>query len=276
VPPDGRQPDTSVTLATNDGRVLGGYIRGDEIQFVSTSVNPSNGASGIYHGIISNVSTTPTVAGHIYSIDTLDFGYPNISYTGNAGGVNQSIISFNYSGPNRYPGYGAVFFDGTDYSDMLSVKDGSGSIKMLPGTEQRWGDYSGSQPCWNAIGVVWVEGIFGRSNHIYGDYIARLKSPLATAVNEPHTPLTSAGKLFPIPAWELVTYEFSVQQEQVFSFIIFDTRGRAVVKLTDAYCQEGRNLINFNVSSLPNGTYFLKAVGGKGETIPVHTIVVSH
>src|SRR6202012_4156792 len=88
VPPDGRQPDTSVTLMTNDARILGGYMEGNEIQFVSTTVNTTSGGSAIYHGIISNYDTNPTVQANVFAIDTLDFGYPNISYAGNQGGNN--------------------------------------------------------------------------------------------------------------------------------------------------------------------------------------------
>ncbi len=93
--------------------------------------------------------------------DTLDFGYPNISYASNPFGPNQSIISFDYSGAHTYPAYGAILFDGSNYSDMLTIMSGDSTINMLAQKEQRWGDYSGSQPDWNVPGAVWVEGIFG-------------------------------------------------------------------------------------------------------------------
>jgi hypothetical protein len=272
VPPDGRQPDTSVTLATNDGRVLGGFMKGDQIQFVSTSVNPLNGASGVYHGIINNVSGSPALTGKLFSIDTLDFGYPNISYAGNFGGSNQSIISFEHSGPNKYPGYGAVFFDGTDFSDMLTIKTGDSSIKVMPGKQQRWGDYSGSQPEWNAIGVVWVDGIFGRKNKNYGNYMAQLVSPNFTGVPTV-APKISETRLYPVPAMQYVKLEFSLEKAQGYSFYIYDVAGKVVDKILDRYCSEGRNIIQFNTAALPSGTYFLRAAGEDGTTIPVKSFV---
>ena len=272
VPPDGRMPDTSLTLATNDGRVLGGFIKGSELQFVSTSVNTATGASALYHGIISNFNTTPTLQGTIWGIDTLDMGYPNISYAGNNGGGNQSIISFDYSGPNTYPGFGAIFFDGAAYSPMVTIKGGDSCISQLAQKEQRWGDYSGSQPDWNTIGAVWVEGIYGRRDKKYGNYMAELKSPYFNSVPA----ISSAppvSSLYPNPAWQYVTFEFSVAQEQLFTFTIYDTRGRVVDKLTTAWCHIGNNAIQFNIGPLSPGTYLLQASGNNGEVIPVHTFV---
>ena len=272
VPPDGRQPDTSVTLATNDGRVLGGFITANQIQFVSTTVVPATGASGIYHGIISNYSTAPVLQGQIFTIDTLDMGYPNISYAGNVSGSNEAIISFDYSGPATYPSYGAIFYDGSTYSDMTNIKSGDSSIKILSGKEQRWGDYSGSQPQWNALGVVWVEGIYGRKDHTYGNYLAQLASPTFTGVPVVRRPAATSN-LYPNPAIELVSLEFNVDQEQLFSFVIYDAQGRIVDKLLDKFCTEGKNVIQFNVAPLLQGTYFVKATGDKGENIAAHTFV---
>jgi hypothetical protein len=274
VPPNGRQPDTSKSLATNDGRVLGGFVKDDEIHFVSTSVNAANGASSVYHGIISNYKTSPTVFARLVSIDTLDFGYPNISYAGTVDGVNQAIITYEFSGPRTFPGYGSVFFDGSGYSDMLVIKSGANSINRLSGKEQRWGDYSGSHTDWNAIGAVWVEGIFGRSDAKYGNYMARLASPFyENAVQDAGSIKAQASKLFPDPASSFVNFEFNVAHPQSFSFVIYDATGKVVDKVLYAYCKKGRNMIQFNIAPLPSGSYFLKALGAEGENIPVHKLI---
>jgi len=272
VPPDARQPDTSLTLATNDGRVLGGFIRGSEMQFVSTTINPANGASAIYFGIISNFATSPVLTGQIFSVDSLDFGYPNISYAGNSGGNNQSIISFDYSGPNTYPGFGAIFYDGSNLSDIAIIRSGDTTISQLLQKEQRWGDYSGSQPDWTSTGTVWVEGIFGKKKRQYGNYMAKLISPYYDAVPIVTKP-SQFSKIYPNPGWELVSYEFNVATEQSFSFMIYDMQGRVVDNLVNQYCKEGKNILQFNIAPLAPGTYFLKATGTNGEPIPVHTFV---
>ena len=272
VPPDARQPDTAHTLATNDNRVLGGFIAGSEIQFVCTSVAPTSGASAVYHGVISNFATTPALTGRIFTIDTLDLGYPNISYAGNYAGVNQSILTFNYSGPRTFPGFGCIFFDGTNYSDLVNIHSGDSSISILTGTEQRWGDYSGTQPQWGAPGVVWAEGIYGLASHQYGNYMAQLISPYFTGV-KPLTTTAKPSNLYPNPAFQYVSFEFSISQPQSVEFAICDAMGRVVDRLPVSYCQEGRNVLQFNIASLASGTYFLKGVGAQGDKIETRTFL---
>ncbi len=269
-PPDARMPDTAHVLATNDGRILGGYIKGDEIQFVSESLNPANGASAVYHGIISNFSTAPVMHAQLFSIDTLDFGYPNISY---GGGPGESIISFEYSGPHTFPGYGAIIYDGTNYSDMTIIRKGDSSIYAYANHEQRWGDYSGSQPDFGTPGAVWVDGIYGRKDRNYGSMVARLYNPNNTAVPVIKKSQVPDSKIYPNPTFNYVSFEFNVSKQQVFSFIIYDMQGRVVDKMMDKYCQDGKNVINFNMAPLAPGTYLLKAIGANGESIAIHTFV---
>ncbi len=267
VPPDARQPDTSLTLATNDGRVLGGFITANQIQFVCESIDTSTGSSAIYHGIINNYATTPTVTGHLYTVDSLDFGYPNISYTGNIGAGNQAIISFDYSGPHSNPGLGAIYFDGSNYSPITYIRRGDSTINQLTGQEQRWGDYSGSQPVWNNIGRVWVEGIYGRHNLHYGNYTALLANPYLADAPEVEEAPRPASKLYPNPAVQYVQFEFEVPTEQTVKFLISDLSGHAVDVLPDHLCSKGRNNIDFNIASLAHGNYLLTMRGTNGDVL---------
>lgn len=278
VPPDGLQPDTSAVLMTNDDRILGGFAEGNEIQFVSASVDTANGASAVYHGIISNYTTTPTLTGHMFSIDSLDFGFPNLSFAGNKytigqSGSNPSIISFNFTGAKTFPGMGALFFDGSNYSNMLIVKTGNKSIKQLTGKEQRWGDYSGSQPQWNDMESVWIEGIFGHIDGNYGNYMARLLSPNYTGVPQTAAAPVQQSVLYPNPSWQFVQLKFEIEEEQMVNFVIYNTQGRMVDKLLSHFCQEGTNTVQFNVAPLPVGTYFLKATDAKGKVLSTHSFV---
>ncbi len=274
VPPNGRQPDTAYTLATNDGRVLGGFIKDNQIQFVSTSLDPANGSSAIYHGIINNFTTTPLMTGNLVSIDTLDFGYPNISYAGTIGSNIQSIITFDYTGPRTYPGYGAVYYDGSGYSDMLNIKSGDTSIGISwVGHVQRWGDYSGSQPDWTTLGSVWCEGIYGRKSQQYGNFIARLSSPYRVATPVVTRQPKPVSTIYPNPGFEYVSFDFNVTTEQYFSFYIYDAQGKMADKVLDNNCTAGKNIIRFNIASLTPGVYLLKAVGNKGEQIEVHSFI---
>ncbi len=268
VPPDARQPDTSLTLATNDGRILGAIIKNDRIQFVSATSNPGTGNSALYHGFITNIGSAPAFHGEVFSFDTLDIGYPNISYVGNGLGTDQTIISFEYSGLHTYPGLGAILYDGTGYSDMTVIRKGDSTIRYLAQKEQRWGDYTASQPDWSLNGAVWVCGNFGRHDRKYGNYMAQLISPYHTGVNNLPNRKSAPVKLYPNPAGQNLSYEFTVTKDQVFSFFIYDLQGRLVDKLIDNFCTEGINIIRFNTGALPQGTYVLKGTGSLGETVP--------
>lgn len=267
VPPNGRQPDTSVVLATNDGRILGAYAIYDEIQFVSTSVHPGNGNAAIFHGKIHNYKTSPAITyADFYTIDTLDFGYPNISFVGNPWGLNQSIISFNYTGPNTYPGTGAIMFDGADYSGMTIVKTGDSSISILGGKDQRWGDYMGSQVDYTSLGAVWVEGIYGNASRRYGNYIARLNSP-ALSVKNTKTEEKVQAKVYPNPVVQNMIFEFTLSQESKVSFNVYDVSGKLVDVMSIQWCESGKNLVRFNAGKLASGTYILKATSDNGDVV---------
>ncbi len=269
VPPDGRQPDTSVTLATNDGRVLGAYIDGDEIQFVSTTVSPGSGSAGIFHGIIKDFATSPVFKHtQILSVDTMDFGYPNITYAGNPWGLRQSLISFNYTGPNINPGMGAMMFDGVGYSPITLVKTGTGSIKRLTSKQQRWGDYMGSQVDWNNIGTVWIEGIYGRSDNDYGNWMAKLNSPLLS-INKKQT--FTESKIYPNPSVQLMYFEFTLSEQTNLVFAIYDMQGKMVDKVLEQTCKKGANRLQINIASLPAGNYTIQANAADGKAAMVQT-----
>ena len=272
VPPNGTQPDTSLTLATNDARVLGAYIEGDEIQFTSTSVHPVSGASAVYHGRIANVSTNPTVQATMFGIDTLDFGYPNLSFSGTHNGAKSSIISFNYTGLNKYPGLGAIYFDGTQFSEMVDIKTGDSSINQIEGKEQRWGDYMGSQPDWAALGSVWVLGIYGRANKDYGNYMAKLVSPNPNSISGPAAPAPKST-LYPNPAFQYVKLEFELEKEADLLFSLYDLQGRKIDQVLEQHCKAGKNRIQLNVASLAPGNYFLRAQSPSGKEVMARQFV---
>lgn len=266
VPPNGRQPDTSAVLATNDGRVLGAYANAEEIQFVSTSIDTSTGSSAVFHGKISNYRTNPAVSHvHFITVDTLDFGYPNISFVGNGWGLNQSIITFNYTGPYDNPGLAAVLYDAKDYSDIVRIKTGEGSIKRLTGKEQRWGDYTGSQVDFNAYGSVWIVGIYGRADNQYGNWIAKLNSPVLGVKEE--LVAKDKGTVYPNPVNTYLSYSFTLAAEMPMYFTIYDIQGRKVHELIAKKCKKGVNVIQFNTASLPAGTYILKGVSAEGKDV---------
>lgn len=268
VPPNGRQPKTTTQLATNDGRILGAYAQDNEIHFVSTTVHPGNGNASVFHGIIANYTATPRIDyANYYTIDSLDLGYPNIAYAGNGKSGPQSFISFNYTGPNTWPGLGITLYDNKHYADIVNLKSGDSSISVLSGTTQRWGDYMGLQPDYSEPGKAWILGIFGRKDRNYGNWMAKVSSPLAQV---------KASKdvlIFPNPSASFMQLEFTLDKEQVVSFVIYNTAGQVVDKILEQKCDVGRNRIVFNTSALAGGIYYLKSIGAEGKVIETQRFI---
>ncbi|MBU1718200.1 MAG: hypothetical protein KKA07_03915, partial [Bacteroidetes bacterium] len=153
MPPVARQTGIH-TLETNDARMLGAFIENSNIQFVFNCVDTTTGFAGFYHGVISDVGGANTVSGNIISDTLLDFGYPNIAYCGDGAGDNRSVITFNHSGTAEYPGFSAMYYNGSGvFSKYTMIARGNTYINVLSGAYERWGDYSGIQRKYNETGI---------------------------------------------------------------------------------------------------------------------------
>ncbi|MCI5055084.1 MAG: T9SS type A sorting domain-containing protein, partial [Flavobacteriales bacterium] len=193
MPPNGRQADTDTTdastgLQTNDARWLGGFILEDRIQFVGNSINHDNGNASIYHGIIENVyQDKPVFKGHIISDPILDFGYPNIVFTGNKKCEQQAIIAFNHTSMNDFPGTSTVYFSNEGrYSMVTRMKSGQGIIDNPPlenDPYERWGDYFGLQRVYDNPGEVWSSGMWGLTSKRSATWISQIQSPDTHEIN---------------------------------------------------------------------------------------------
>jgi len=263
---DGRQKDTAYTLATNDARILGAFKEGDEIQFVNTSINPSNGAASIYHGTIQQVSSNPSIQAQLLSIDSLDMAYPNISYFGVNNGNIVSVINCNYSGPRTFAGMHALISKAGQYSDWTNIKKGDSNIVVLSAKQQRWGDYTGSQIDWNFPGNAWVIGIFGNAKRGYGNYMARLSSPYNVGI-----PPLVANKInaisYPNPCYQFTAIDFTLAASAVLNFDMYNSNGQLVGHLLTQFCEEGVNRLQFNIGYLSAGMYHLIATNTTGAPL---------
>jgi hypothetical protein len=278
VPPQARQ-DNSHIFDTNDGRVLGSYYEDGEIQFVSNTIDPATGFCGIYHGIITELDGAKNIHGHIIGDDTLDFGYPNISYTGKFEGDNQSIITFDHTAPTVYAGMSAVFYNWGDYSSTINIKTGDTYVNILSGTYERWGDYTGSQRKYNEPGVVWVSGNFGkfidgfpyvqRNN---ATWIAELKSTVEPNVSNAGIVINNQSAVYPNPMQDYFSTEFELPASGTIQFRIYDMHGNLVKYLLNAKAREGKNRFTFSTQELASGNYLLDIILN-GEHFDTKSIV---
>lgn len=183
MPPNARQFDTDTTdptngLQTNDARVLGAIQFDDEIQFVGNTVDPVTGNAAIYHGHIYDYENEKIATLHIIKDSIKDFGYPNIAWSGNEKCDRETIIAFNHSYFDIFPGNSTIHYtnEGT-YSSIKVIEDGLNYVNRLQGGYERWGDYYGLQRLYYAPGKVASFGYYPLINNSNSGLFAILESP---------------------------------------------------------------------------------------------------
>jgi hypothetical protein len=227
---------------------------------VQSCTDPSTGTSAIYHGVIDDVSTSPAITTRIYSNPDLNYGYPNISWSGLSDGDYQSIISFNHSSVSEFAGFSAFHVNaGLEASDRIEIKQGLSWVNVMTDTLERWGDYSGSQRLYSEPGTVWAVGSFGNQNNGHGTWIAELKSPdIQTGVASIEIDVLSTT-VFPNPFAEMIDIEFELAESQILKLELLDLEGKLVKVLLEDKIKAGKNRISFNGSFLSPGTYLMNA-----------------
>ena len=259
-PPNVRMPGNKF-LATNDARVLGAFYENGILQFVGNTIDTSNGYGTIYHGFMMGLDTCTTAKLKLIQNDTLQFGYPNISYCGTNSGSMQAIINCNYANQSINPGFCAFFFEKEGaYSDVQVIRKGDSYIAVLFGSLQRWGDYSGSQPAYGEPGKVWVSGTYGKTNpgqRIYGTWVAQLQS---TVKDAPVFPAPSDGAYaYPNPASDdYFSLVFAMENPGKIHVDLIDLSGRTLSLVKDYFVKEGNNKLSFSTALLRNGAYIIR------------------
>lgn len=276
--PDGIQASNQF-LQTNDSRVLGGYVENNELHFVMNTLNPDTNRAAIYHGVVSNLSTTKNFTGNILGVENLDFAYPNIAYSGKYPGDNEAIITFNHTSVDTAAGFSAVFYNGSnnEYSQRITLKQGDSFVSILNGPNERWGDYSGSQRKYNNPGEIWTAGFFGTRRTYPGSptprrvnwsYIAALQSP-DTTINPSYvaTQKPINYKTFPNPSDNYFTTEFDLLATTTVEITLTNIEGKIIKTIYRDIAQKGKNQFSFSAQPLPTGIYFLNINGKDGLKI---------
>ena len=283
-PVDGRQTNTLQTLATNDCRTLGAFYENGIIQYVHNTNHPINNTPTVYYGTITNpTSINPTATGYIIQNDTMDFAYPNISYAGNSATDNTSIISFDHSSPKVFAGCSAFSADAAgNFSPILRIKNGTTYVNLISATQERWGDYSGSQRMYNSPGKVWMSGYYGYSYsgsypYAHRAWIAELSLyPTIIAgvkTNQENTTAKSEAIVFPNPAKDFFSVDLNLAQPEYLSFELYDQQGKLIAVMLRDWVKVTQNTFSFSTQSLATGVYFLKIKGNYSTTISKKVVV---
>jgi hypothetical protein len=282
VPPDGKQKNNHFLL-TNDARVLSGFMENDKVHFVMNCVNPDTLRAAIYHGLIENVSGNKTISGNIIGSEMLDYGYPNISYSGKYSGDEEAIISFNHTSVDSLAGVSAVFYNGTflEYSERITLKEGESFVNVLSGANERWGDYSGSQRKYNEPGKVWVSGFFGSRRQLGGPVFSNANYTWISSFKSPDTAsvagISQKGnslkmKTYPNPTVNIFSTEFELSEDVIITISLINAEGKTVKTLFRDYAKKGLNKFSFSIAPLSDGLYKL-IIDSEGKIISSNTIL---
>lgn len=277
--PYGIQPNNQL-LQTNDSRVLGGYLENNTIQFVMNSINPDSVRSAIYHGKVSNVSGSKTFSGNIIGVNDLDFGYPNISYTGKYSGDDEAIITFNHTSADSAAGVSAIFYNGNTnkYSERVTLKSGDSFVNVFSNTaNERWGDYTGSQRKYNEPGKVWISGFFGTRRMLPGSLTQRrINWSWVSALESADTTTTSSVptinksfniKTYPNPTASFITVEFDLDMATTVEATLYSAEGKKLKTLYKDFTKKGNNVFSFSTQPLTKGIYFIEISGGNQSLV---------
>jgi hypothetical protein len=249
---------------TNDARILDGYYENGTIYFVGNTINFDNNQASVYHGKLS-VSNPGTIKLTILKDTnvTLEFGYPSIAYTGSTLSPDESIILFDHTSATVFPGVSCIFYKNGEYSNIFRLKAGNSHIIIQPGRIQRWGDYTGLQRKYNANGIVWGSGYFGKFDtsqtmrRVNATWIASIKSPTYKSIDDKESINNNNLKTFPNPVKQDFTLEFESKNTTVFEFLLYDQSGKQVKLLLKNLVYAGKNVFAFNSELLMPGFYYL-------------------
>ncbi len=266
VPPSSFQPTEGFKLQTNDTRVLSAALHEGQIQYVQSTLVPGTISSGIYHGTVSDVATTPTVRGRIISSSTQDFAYPSIAFAGETDRENSMMMTFSHVGEDDFPGTSAVFYNFKDglydnYSPVVMIKEGDSVINsFLADSIERWGDYTDIQPQYNDRGAVWLCGSYGDADRRNNVWIAKVRANNA---------LLSVEEVFvyPNPSDNFIKVSTVFDRNELVTVSLTDLNGKTVKSTTDQRVETGKIEFLVDVSGIGAGYYVLTVSSASGETL---------
>ena len=260
VPPYAVQ--TKDSLDTNDARILDAFELDGTIQWVSNTMDFNSGRSGVFHGVLHLPQLQDVATGHIIAHPTDYLGYPGLAWTGTDPSQQDAIIVVSHCSPTRHPGGSAFYSDGLgQYSDLISIKEGTRSVDMLTGTVERWGDYVGIQRLYHQPGSVWISCSYGRQGNVNEAWIAKLARNEENVATHEISNEAASLKTYPNPSDDYVTIEIDNPEGKKITVQLFDASGHPVETLYDgAPNYSGKAKLSFAMHSLPAGQYLVQVM----------------
>ncbi|MBK9734556.1 MAG: PKD domain-containing protein [Saprospiraceae bacterium] len=172
--PDGRQLNTTNVLNTFDSRIWSTLYK-DGIIHIGSHVMALNGDVGLFYGRI-NIAALKIDA-DILTIPGRDYGFPSFSAFNKKESDEEILVNYLVSGPDILPGQQQRVCSGTgenfDWSNPVTLKEGTSFVDVLPDNNERWGDYTTScRRFFNDRIENWVTGCFGEQKS-YGTWLGQ-------------------------------------------------------------------------------------------------------
>jgi hypothetical protein len=254
-------PQTLDSLDTNDARVLDAFESNGTIQWVNNTMDFYTGRSAVFHGWLDIDDPFQTATGNIIAHPTDYLGYPGLAWTGSQPGERDAIIVMSHSSAIRHPGGSAVYSDGLgEYSEFVTVIEGTRSVNMLSSQIERWGDYVGIQRLYHQPGSVWVSMSYGRQGNVNEAWIAKLaRHDESTSTKDDNARIKMSA--YPNPSDDYVSIDIDNPEAKQFEVILYDLSGHLIKTLYDGPANHpGKANISFSLHSLPAGQYLVKVI----------------
>jgi hypothetical protein len=270
MPVDADQLNSLDKLIVNDARILGAFLHNDAIQFVSTTLDTASGYDGIYHGVISQVSTAPAITVSVFTVPNMDVAYPNIAYAGTSPADNRSLFSFLFASATSFMGTAAAVWDGSSFSTHTVLRTGTTPCNVLIGDE-RWGDYTGCQTRYNQPGYVWINGSYTIFGGVTRTWVGEYTVTTAAGIDDPVA--ENKALVYPNPVQDFTTVKFNSPSAGRITVRIFDTAGKMIHQLFFGSVIGGDNEIRFKTDALASGVYFVVIADLDGKEIAREKVI---
>lgn len=261
-------------LMTNDARVLAAVYENDYIHFGSNTVNPTYLNAAVYLGTIQNISSaTPVVQADIKSTATMEYGYPSMTYVGGGGNDHRVLYTFSHCITDSFPGTSVLYRDaGGNWSDIVSVKDGTTFINVLSDSIERWGDYTNIQKMYNNPNKAYLAGSWGKANKM-SCWVSIIGVPeWPTAIEQNST--FEDSKVYPNPITDRrFTVQFNMPQSGKVVFELCDLQGRVLHRIMETRVKQGRNEYSIATGQLSTGSYLFRLRTEQG-VLASHQLII--
>lgn len=266
IPPSAYQPDSVNVLRTNYADIHSAFFENNRIHWVSNTIDPNYFSPGIYHGQIEDPGGQRVVSANIYATDTLDLNYPSIAYIGNSAWDNSAMINCLHSSSTTYPGTSVFLTDGEgNYSNLIRVKNGIGTVNSMNDTIERWGDYTGIQRVYDEPGACWLLGSFARNAPVRpGNWTAKVKN-VGPDISVNSIAISKGFSMYPNPVSDEVKLEIDLLKSERIQISLTAISGQ-VMWTEQKDCALGEQSLVFDLTSLDAGTYIVQILSESGET----------